>query len=99
MKKVFVIRRKHSQLRSLSPFSNKDFETELERLSSLPKYHSDYIEVHVSSMKKASWWLSQYSENYSRHEFTLQVDKCPVLVATEFFMDVSFYYIDSVEVL
>lgn len=99
MKKVFLIRRKHSQLRRLSPFTDEDFGKELLRLSSLPHDVSDYIEVYVSSRKKACWWLSRYSDNYSRHEYSLSVDKCPVLVGTEYFMDVSYYYIDSVEVL
>lgn len=99
MKKVFVIRRKHSQLRRLSPFTNEDFEKELERLSSLPRNASDYIEVYVSSKKKADWWLSRYSERYSRHEFELTPADCNVLVSTEYYMDVSFYYIGSINIL
>lgn len=99
MRKVYVLRRKHSQLRRLSPFTNEDFEKELERLSSIPRNVSDYIEVYVSSQKKANWWLSRYSERYSRHEYELTVDNPLILVGTEYFMDVSFYYIDSVEVL
>ena len=99
MNKIYVIRRKSTTTKSETPFKDGASQLWKSRLSSLEHSSDDSIMVYVSSRKKANWWCSQYSKNYGSLFYALTPAECPVLKEKQYFMEVYYYYIDTIEVL